>query len=60
MLALTTLLARVFADGRRGSAFVLTAGYIATAAVAFLNFVVIANLIVDMLYAVVDPRVRLK
>ena len=44
VLALTTLLARVFADGRRGSAFVLTAGYIATAAVAFLNFVVVANL----------------
>ena len=44
VLALTTLLARVFADGRRGSAFVLTAGYIATAAVAFLNFVVLANL----------------
>jgi uncharacterized RDD family membrane protein YckC len=44
VLALTTLLARVFADGRRGSAFVLTAGYIATAAVAFLNFVIIANL----------------
>ena len=44
VLALTTLLARVFADGRRGSAFVLTAGYIATAGVAFLNFVVLANL----------------
>src|SRR5215204_4777699 len=44
VLALATLLARVFADGRRGSAFILTAGYIATAAVAFLNFVVIANL----------------
>jgi uncharacterized RDD family membrane protein YckC len=44
MLALATLLARVFADGQRGSAFFLTAGYIATAAVAFLNFVVIANL----------------
>jgi uncharacterized RDD family membrane protein YckC len=44
VLALATLLARVFADGRRGSAFFLTAGYVATAAVAFLNFVVIANL----------------
>ena len=44
VLALATLLARVFADGRQGSAFVLTVGYIATAAVAFLNFVVIANL----------------
>ena len=44
VLALTTLLARVFADGRRGSAFVLTAGYVTTAAVAFLNFVVLANL----------------
>jgi uncharacterized RDD family membrane protein YckC len=44
VLALATLLARVFGDVRRGSAFVLTAGYVATAAVAFLNFVVIANL----------------
>ena len=44
VLALATLLARVFADGRRGSAFILTAGYVATAAVAFLNFVVLANL----------------
>ena len=44
VLALTTLLARVFADGRSGSAFVLTAGYVAAAAVAFLNFVVLANL----------------
>jgi uncharacterized RDD family membrane protein YckC len=44
VLALATLLARVFADGRRGSAFILTVGYIATAGVALLNFVVIANL----------------
>ena len=44
VLALSTLLARVFGDARRGSAFILTAGYIATAAVAFLNFVLIANL----------------
>ena len=44
VLALATLLARVFGDARRGSAFILTAGYVAAAAVAFLNFVVIANL----------------
>jgi uncharacterized RDD family membrane protein YckC len=44
VLALATLLARVFGDARRGSAFILTAGYIATAAVAFLNFVLVANL----------------
>ena len=44
VLATATLLARVFGDVRKGSAFVLTAGYVATAAVAFLNFVVIANL----------------
>lgn len=45
VLALATMLARVFGDDpRRGSAFILTVGYIATAAVAFLNFVVIANL----------------
>jgi uncharacterized RDD family membrane protein YckC len=44
VLALATLLARVFADGRRGSAFVLTVGYVATGAVAFLNFVLLANL----------------
>jgi uncharacterized RDD family membrane protein YckC len=44
VMALATLLARVFGDVRKGSAFILTAGYVATAAVAFLNFVVIANL----------------
>ena len=45
VLALATLLARVFGDApRRGSAFILTAGYVATAAVAFINFVLIANL----------------
>ena len=45
VLALTTMLARLFGDdARRGGAFILTSGYVATAAVAFLNFVVIANL----------------
>jgi uncharacterized RDD family membrane protein YckC len=44
VLALATLLARVFGDVRRGSAFVLNAGYIAVAAVALLNFVVVAGL----------------
>ena len=43
-LAVTTLLARVFGDAQRGSALILRVGYVATAAVAFLNFVVIANL----------------
>ncbi|MCA1620830.1 MAG: RDD family protein [Acidobacteria bacterium] len=45
VLALTTLAARVFGgDVRRGSSFILTVGYLTTAAVAFLNFVVVANL----------------
>jgi uncharacterized RDD family membrane protein YckC len=44
VLALATLLARVFGDVRRGSSLILAAGYVATAAVVFLNFVVIANL----------------
>ncbi len=43
VLALTTLLARVFGDARRGSAFVLNAGYVAAGVVAFLNFFVIAG-----------------
>jgi uncharacterized RDD family membrane protein YckC len=44
VLALATLLARVFGDARRGSAVVLIAGYVAVAAVALLNFVVVAGL----------------
>src|SRR5947209_3561959 len=44
VLAFATMLARVFGDARRGSAFVLTAGYIAVGVVAFLNFVVVAGL----------------
>jgi uncharacterized RDD family membrane protein YckC len=44
VLALATLLARVFGDMRRGSAVMLTAGYIAVAAVTLLNFVVVAGL----------------
>ncbi|HEX8556791.1 MAG TPA: RDD family protein [Pyrinomonadaceae bacterium] len=44
VLAATTLLARVFGDGRRGAAFILTVGYLTTAAVAFINFVLVANL----------------
>jgi uncharacterized RDD family membrane protein YckC len=44
VMAFATLLARLFGDMRRGSSFVLTAGYIAVASVAFLNFIVIAGL----------------
>jgi uncharacterized RDD family membrane protein YckC len=44
VLALATLLARVFGDMRRGSAVMLTAGYIAVAVVTLLNFVVVAGL----------------
>jgi len=44
VMAFATLLARLFGDMRRGSSFVLTAGYIAVASVAFLNFVLIAAL----------------
>jgi uncharacterized RDD family membrane protein YckC len=44
VLAFATMLARVFGDARRGSAFVLTAGYVAIGVVAFLNFVVLAGL----------------
>lgn len=44
VMAFATLLARFFGDMRRGSSFVLTAGYIAVASVAFLNFVVIPAL----------------
>src|SRR2546423_11547030 len=43
VMAFATLLARLFGDMRRGSSFVLTAGYIAVASVAFLNFIVIAS-----------------
>ena len=44
VLAFATMLARVFGDARRGSAFVLNAGYVAVGVVAFLNFVVLAGL----------------
>ncbi|MDT5159550.1 MAG: hypothetical protein QOC99_96 [Acidobacteriota bacterium] len=44
VLALATLLARVFGDVRRGSAFVLNAGYIAVIVVTLLNFVLVAGL----------------
>lgn len=44
LLALTTMLARVFGDARHGSAVVLTAGYLGVGAVALLNFVVVAGL----------------
>jgi uncharacterized RDD family membrane protein YckC len=44
VMAFATLLARFFGDVRRGSSFVLTAGYVAVASVAFLNFIVIAAL----------------
>jgi uncharacterized RDD family membrane protein YckC len=44
VMAFATLLARLFGDVRRGSSFVLTAGYIAVASVALLNFVVVAAL----------------
>ena len=43
VLALATMLARLFGDARRGSAFVLNAGYVAVAVVAFLNFFVVAG-----------------
>jgi uncharacterized RDD family membrane protein YckC len=45
VLALATLLARVFGDsGRRGGNFILFVGYLTTAGVAFINFVLLANL----------------
>ena len=44
VLALSTLLARLFGDARGASTVVLTAGYVSVAAVAFLNFVVVAGL----------------
>jgi uncharacterized RDD family membrane protein YckC len=44
VMAFATLLARLFGDMRRGSSVVLTAGYIAVASVAFLNFIVLAAL----------------
>ena len=43
VLAVATMLARLFGDSRRGSAFVLDAGYVAVGVVAFLNFFVIAG-----------------
>ncbi|MET0623493.1 MAG: RDD family protein [Pyrinomonadaceae bacterium] len=45
VLALATLAARVFGDDtRRGSSFILFVGYLTTAGVAFVNFVLLANL----------------
>jgi uncharacterized RDD family membrane protein YckC len=45
VLALATLLARVSGDsGRRGGSFILFVGYLTTAGVAFVNFVLLANL----------------
>jgi uncharacterized RDD family membrane protein YckC len=44
VMAFATLLARLFGDMRRGSSFVLTAGYIAVASVAIINFVLLAAL----------------
>ena len=45
VLALTTLAARVFGgDVKRGGGFILFVGYLATAGVAFVNFVLLANL----------------
>ncbi len=45
VLALTTLLARVFGgDVKRGGGFILFVGYLTTAGVAFVNFVLLANL----------------
>ena len=44
VLAFATLLALLFGDMRRGSSVVLFAGYAAVAAVAFLNFIVVAGL----------------
>src|ERR1043165_1488629 len=43
VLAVATMLARLFGDARRSSAFVLNAGYIAVGVVAFFNFFVIAG-----------------
>lgn len=39
VMAFATLLARLFGDTRRGSSFVLTAGYIAVASVLIINFI---------------------
>jgi len=45
VLALATLLARVLGgDVRRGGSFILFVGYLTTAGVAFVNFVLLANL----------------
>ena len=45
VLALATLLARVSGDGGpRAGSFILFVGYLATAGVAFVNFVLLANL----------------
>jgi uncharacterized RDD family membrane protein YckC len=45
VLALATMAARVFGgDVRRGGSFILFVGYLTTAGVAFVNFVLLANL----------------
>jgi len=44
VLAFATLLARLSGDGVRGSAFLLTAGYVAALALVLLNYVVVAGL----------------
>ena len=45
VLALATLLARFFGgDVKRGGGFILFVGYLTTAGVAFVNFVLLANL----------------
>src|SRR5215211_4656102 len=45
VLALATLAARVFGgDVKRGGGFILFVGYLTTAGVAFINFVLLANL----------------
>lgn len=44
VMALATMLARVFGDVRRGSALALTIGYIGVASVAILNFGLVAAL----------------
>ena len=44
VLALATMLARVFGDAHRGSAVMLDAGYVAVGVIALLNFVIVAGL----------------
>lgn len=44
VVAFATLLARFFGDERRGAGLLLTAGYLAAAGVAVLNYVLVAGL----------------